>query len=97
MRWEWTRLNLWGIAMRVPMLRLIIRKVEEQRTEFKKYSAEMEACLMCHKLTSHHRGVRMIIHLKIEHGFNEDRAIAIVEDLWREVFILKPRRQDREI
>ena len=97
MRWEWARLNLFGIVMRVPILRFIVRKIEEQRTEFQKHASELNACARCHKYVSHHMGRSMIDHLIYVHGFNEARAIAIVEDLWREVFILKPRRQDTKI
>lgn len=94
-RVEWTSKShtLFGIAMRLPFLRFIIRKVEEQQTDFKKYSEEMNNCKTCHTLTNYHRGVRLIIHLQMDHYLAEDRAISIVEDLWREVFILRPRRE----
>jgi len=93
MRFTWSNLNLFGVAMRVPILRFLIRKTEECVTEFEKYSGEINACDKCHRLTNHHMGVSMIMHLRDHHGLNEDRAIAIVEDLWREVFILKSRRE----
>lgn len=98
MRFSWQAVNLFGIAMQVPMLRFLIRKSEEQMTAFSQVAAELNACDKCHKYTNYARANSMLQHLIDAHSIEEDRALQIVSDLWKHIFILAPRgRQNQEI
>ena len=96
MRFEWRNLTLFGVAMTVPAIHFIIRKTKEQVTAFAQHREELRDCDRCHSLFNHRAGTRLIIHLKTEHRIEENKAIAIVDDLYRDLLILLPRMKDTQ-
>jgi len=80
--------------MRIPGIRFLIRKSEEQITAFSEVAAELNACDKCHKYCTFARASSMLQHLIDSHGIEEDRAIQIVSDLWKRIFILIPRQKE---
>jgi hypothetical protein len=89
MSFSWRQINLFGIAMGIPVIAFLIRKSEEQITAFGSYHDDMASCNKCHRLFNGRAGVRFIMHLKFDHGISEDNSIAIVADLWKRLLILK--------
>ena len=92
MGFEWRTFSLFGLVMRIPAIRFIIRKSEEHITAFAEVASELNNCDKCHKYCNMHCANAMLQHIIAAHGIEEDRALQIVADLWKRILILIPQK-----
>jgi hypothetical protein len=85
---SWRKFTVFGFTIALPTLIILLRVSAEQATAFAKHKEEMRSCNTCHRCFNHKAGVRLIMHLQDYHGFTEDTAISIVDDLYKKLIVI---------
>ena len=88
MAFSWRKFIIFGFTVNMPTIMRIIRVSVEQASAFAKHREELRSCKACHRCFNNRAGVRLIIHLQEYHGFSEDTAIAIVDDLYKQFLVV---------
>lgn len=83
----WKKVSLFGFMLAIPVVVFIIKKREEHVNALTQHHKVVAECAKCHKLLNAVAGVRLIMHLQKDHGIEEDKAIRIVEDVYKKIFI----------
>ena len=86
---NWKKFTVFGFSLAIPVLLLVARRHERHAKLLAQYGPELAACNKCHRLLNAIAGTRLIMHLKDGHNMTEDRAIEVVEVVYKRLFLHK--------
>ena len=88
---DWKKFTVFGFSLAIPVLILLVKRHERHEKFLAQYNSELASCTQCHKLLNAVAGTRLIMHLKDAHYMSEDRAIEVVEVVYKRLFLYKER------
>jgi uncharacterized C2H2 Zn-finger protein len=95
MKLSWKQIRVFGITFTLPQIIILVQQLNaEQVEQFRQYKAGMAECPKCHKLFSGRAGNSFILHLQDEHRFESDKSMRIVEDLYKNLLVIRARRTE---